>query len=256
MQGEAMRVRILLAALFLIGAGGLLRAEDPPKLDKPAEKPLDRNTIDKRVVDVVYETALIGTEIFNKGQHAECYRLYQGALMGVVPFLDHRAKLQATAKMRLDRAAKMKAADAAFELRTALDEIQAEIAPPKKLTLWQKLGEKVGVERVVTDIVLAAAEDKRVNFFRDGKVKLKGEDIARLKENLIAFISEHTGGPIKYNGKSMAEAHKGMAITDAEFDAFKDVVAGVLKKHNLPAPESEAVLKLIESTRKDIVEKK
>jgi hemoglobin len=250
-----MRVRILLAALVLFGAGVLVRADDKP-MDKSVEKPLDRAEVDKRVVNTVYETALLGTEIFNKGGHAECYRLYQGALMGVVPMLDHRSKLQATAKMRLERAAKMKPADAAFELRTALDEIQNDIAPPKKLTLWERLGKQPGVDKLVTDIMLTVTEDKRVNFLRDGKVKLKGEDSARLKESFVALISENTGGPLKYTGKSMLDAHKGMGITDAEFDAFKEDVATVLKKHNMPAPESEAVLKLIESTRKDIVEKK
>jgi hemoglobin len=158
--------------------------------------------------------------------------------------------------LRLDRAAKLRPADAAFELRTALDEIQHDIAPPKKLTLWERLGQRTGVERVVNDVVLAAAEDKKVNFLRDGKVVLKGKDIDHLKEMLIQLISANTGGPLKYTGKSMLEVHKGMAITDAEFDAFKDVFVGVLKKHKIPEADIDELGKIVESTRKDIVEKK
>jgi hemoglobin len=243
-----MRARIFLAALVLIGAGSLARSAD--------EKPLDRTEVDKRVVNAVYEAAVTGTEIFNKGGHAECYRLYQGVLIGVVPMLDHRAPLQTKAKMRLERAAKMKAADAAFELRAALDEIQNEIAPPKKTTLWERLGGQAGVAKVVDEIVLRAAEDKKVNFFRDGKVKLDGKGVQSLKERLVELISENSGGPLKYSGKSMLEAHKGMGITDAEFDAMKAIIVDVLKKYKVAEADIEALGKVVESTRKDIVEKK
>jgi hypothetical protein len=163
-----MRTRILSAVLVLIGAGGLVRAEDKPAM--PADT-------DKRVVAAVYDAAMMGTEIFNKGNHEGCYRLYQGVLMGLIPSLDQHAKLQTTAKMRLERAAKMpKAADAAFELRAALDDIQNELAPPKKTTLWDRLGGEPNVRKVVDDIVAVVVEDKKVNFLRDGKYKPTAKD--------------------------------------------------------------------------------
>ena len=158
-----MRARILAAALVLVGAVGLTRAQD---------KPLERPDLDKRVVTAAYETAVMGTDIFNKGNHEGCFRLYQGTLLGLAPLLDHRPKLQATVKMRLERAAKMKAADAAFELRTALDEIQNDIAPAKdgpKKALWDRLGGEAAVKAVVHDMVLLAIDNPKVNFTRDGK---------------------------------------------------------------------------------------
>src|SRR6478735_1193432 len=117
-----MRAKILLAAMLLVATGTLAGAE---------EKPVNRADLDKKIVGAVYESAVLGTDLFNKGGHAECYRLYQGTLMALVPMLDHRAVLRDKVKMRLDRANKMKPADGAFELRTALDEIQNDIAPPK-----------------------------------------------------------------------------------------------------------------------------
>lgn len=243
-----MRVRLLLAAFVLAGAGALVRADD---------KPLDRTELDKRIVNAVYESALMGTDVFNKGGHAECYRLYQGTLLAVAPMLDHRAKLQTMVKMRLERATKMaKPSDAAFELRTALDEIQNEIAPSKdaKKTMWDRLGGETGVRKVVDDFVFVAAEDKKVNFFRDGKVKLDGKGVQHLKQMLVELISANTGGPLKYTGKDMKEAHKGMMITDAEFDALRDILVATLKKHKVSDEDIAALGKVVESTRKDIVE--
>ncbi len=242
-----MRARVLLAALLLTGTVGLTRADD---------KPLERTDLDKRVVSSAYEAALLGTDIFNKGDHGGCYRLYEGTLLGVVPLLDHRPKLQATAKARLERARKMKAADAAFELRAALDEIQNEIAPPKdapKKTLWDRLGGEAAVKAVVHDFVLVAIDDPKVKFTRGKKIDPK--TLPALEKSLVEFISSATGGPLKYTGKSMKEAHKGMGITDAEFDALAADLATVLKKYNVPKAETDELMTLVGTTRADIVEK-
>lgn len=246
-----MRARVLLAMLTLIGAVGLTRAQD---------KPVERTELDKRIVGAVYESAVRGTEIFNKGNHEGCYRLYEGTLIALVPMLDHRAKLQATVKIRLANASKMKSADAAFELRTALDEIQNDIAPakdkkgpPTATTLWERLGGEKGVKAVVHDVVLSAAEDKKVNFLRDGKYKV---DIPALEKSLVEFISSATGGPLKYTGKNMKDAHKGMMISNAEFDALGEIVIASLKKFKVPQADIDELVKIIETTRKDIVEPK
>lgn len=253
-----MKVRILLAALFLFGAGGLTRAQD---------KPLERADLDKRVVGAVYDAALKGTDIFNKGNYEGCYRLYEGTLMALAPLLDHRPKLQGTVKERLKRAASMKAADGAFELRTALDEIQNDIAPSKDkdkdkkpapaATLWDRLGGEKGVRKVVDDFVAAAADDPKVDFFRGGKFKPKDDKaVPHLKQMLVELISANTSGPLKYTGKSMADAHKGMMITDAEFDALGGHFVAALKKNAVAQADIDELVKIVESTRKAIVEPK
>lgn len=258
-----MRARILMAVLALVGAVGLTRADD---------KPLDRTELDKRIVATVYESAVTGTDIFNKGAHAECVRLYQGTLMAVVPLLDHRAKLQSDVKARLERAKGMKPVDAAFELRTALDEVQNTIAPPAKKetkepskeptkepmkkALWDRLGGEAAVKLVVHDFVLLTAENPKVNFFRDGKYKLDAKGVERLEKVLVELISEVTGGPLKYSGKSMKELHKGMGITDAEFDAMAGDLVATLKKYKVPQAEIDELVKIVAGTRGDIVEKK
>lgn len=270
-----MRARILLAAALLLAAGSLTRADD---------KPLERYEVDKRVSTVVYEASKAGTDIFNKGNHEGCYRLYEGTLLAVVPLLDHRAKVQAIAKKRLENARTMKAADAAFELRTALDEIQNDIAPPKLAdppkkpvdppvkpvdppkkpvdppkdakTLWERLGGEKAVTAVVHDFVGAAAADPKVDFTRGGKYPIDAKGREKLERSLVEFVSSATGGPLKYTGKTMKESHKGMAITDAEFDALAGHLVATLKKYKVPQEEIDELVKAVAGTKPDIVEKK
>ncbi len=240
-----MRMRFVLALALLGATVSLARADD---------KPLDRAELDKRVVAAVYETAVAGTNLFNGGNQEGCYRLYQGALSSLAPLLDHRPKLQATVKAALTKAASQKAVEGAFTLREALDAIQNDIAPGKK-SLWDRLGGEKAVRAVVHDFVLAAAEDKKVNFFRDGKYKLDGKGVEKLEQLLVELVSAVSGGPFKYTGRDMKTSHKGMGITDAEFDALAGHLVATLKKFKVPQAEMDELVKIVAGTRGDIVEK-
>ncbi len=247
-----MRARILMAVLVLTGAVGLTRADD---------KPLDRAELDKRVVAIVYESAVRGTDIFNKGAHAECVRLYEGTLLAVAPLLDHRPKLQADVKARLERSTKMaKLADAAFELRTALDEIQNTIAPPKeikkdppkdtKTTLWDRLGGEKGVKAVVRTAWLVAADDAKAPGLRDKKV-----DAAKVESALIGYVSANSEGPQKFSAADLKAAFGGAAITEAEFGALTAALVDQLKKNKLSDADLVALTKGWEAVGKELVEK-
>src|SRR5262249_18508571 len=131
--GVAMRTLFAIAACAL----GLVlpaRADDKP-LDKSA--PLERAELDKRAARVAYEAAVTGTEIFNKGDHAGCFRLYQGTLQALMPMLDHRPQLATSVAEKLAKAKTMRPADGAFVLREALDAIIGKPKPTK--SLWDRL---------------------------------------------------------------------------------------------------------------------
>jgi hemoglobin len=256
-----MRARVLAVAVLLLAVGTAVRADD---------KPLDRGELDRRVVKAVYDAAVQGTEMWNKSANYEgTFRLYQGTLAAVIPMLDHRPKLAAGAKEKLDKAKLLKAVEGATLLREALDEIQHDIAPgpkadpkvepkvePKKTTLWERLGGEKGVKKIVDDLVAAAIEDKNVNLLRDGKVKLDAKGMAHFKQMMVDFVSEGTGGPAKYTGKDMKSAHAGMKITEKEFDALGVVMVDVLKKNKVEPADIDTLMKSVVATKKDIVEGK
>ena len=256
-----MAVRVLGALALVLAVWGASRADD---------RPLDRGEVDKRVVKAVYEAAVQGTEMWNKSANYEgCFRLYQGTLAAVVPLLDHRPKLAASARSKFDKAKGLGAVEGAILLREALDEIQHEIAPgpkpdpkvdpkveAKKTTLWERLGGEKGVKKIVDDIVADAIEKPEVNLLRGGAVKLDAAGVARFKQSMVDFVSEATGGPMKYKGKDMKSAHAGMKITEKEFDALAAVIADVLKKNKVAPADVDELMKAVNATKKDIVEGK
>jgi hemoglobin len=242
-----MRARILGAVLLAAAVGTTaLRADD---------KPIERADLDKRIVNVVYQAALQGTEIFNKGNYEGCYRLYQGTLMALYPLLDHRPKLQEAVGGKLAKAKILKPTEGAFVLREALDEIQNEIAPSaKKATLWSRLGGEEKVKKVVDDFMAIVLEDKKANFLRDGKVKLDEKAMKHLKQVFVEMISVNTGGQLKYTGDpDMKKVHAGMKITDAEFDATLADMDAALKKNGVADADAKELIDILASARKDIV---
>jgi hemoglobin len=242
-----MRSRILGVVVLLVGVGAVSRADD---------KPLDRLEVDKRVVTAVYQSALLGTELWNKDKNYDgAFRLYQGTLLAVQPLLDHRPNLMKSVKEKLEKAKSLKAAEGAFVLREALDEIQNEIAPGKKL--WDRLGGEKAVRVIVRDFMLTVIEDKDVNFLRDGKYKLDAKGVARLEQLLVELVSVVSGGPLPYSEKrTLQEAHAGMKITDKEFDALMGVLQKTLDKHKVGKADAEELLTEVNKTRVVIVETK
>jgi hemoglobin len=122
---------------------------------------------------------------------------------------------------------------------------------PVPSTLWQRLGDETGVRRLVDLWFALASTDPKVDFTRGGKYKVNE---AELKAKLVAFISRVSQGPLDYKGKGMKEAHQGMGIANAEFDAFVSDLKKVLTNRGIKEAEISDLVKEIESTRKDIVE--
>jgi truncated hemoglobin YjbI/ribosome maturation factor RimP len=158
-------------------------------------------------------------------------------------------------------------ADAAVTVTSKGDEVvkveaKAPASPPpppppaSTKTLWDRLGGETNVAKVVDDFVNTAGKDPKVNFWRDPTRVPSKEEVAGLKTKLVEFVSSATGGPLKYEGKSMKEAHKGMKITEDEFNAAAKDLKDALMKNGAKADDVDAVLKAVEGTRKDIVEAK
>jgi len=254
------RWRVVALACVVALAAGSLRAE------KPTGAPLDRKALDKQVYDTLKEVINQGAAIYNPptSDVNGCYRLYEGALMTLRPLLDHRPDLQKAIDAGLQRArANPQMAQRAFDLRAVIDKVRADTNPNPKAaaagpggakTLWDRLGGEENVRKVVDDFVGMAATDPKIDFFRRGK--FKDVDVPQLKQYLVEFVSMATGGPLKYKGRSMKEVHKGMDITDEQFDASAVALKKALEKNAAKPEDVDAVLKAVEGTRKDIVESK
>ena len=140
----------------------------------------------------------------------------------------------------------------------------------KKLTLYERLGGEKGVEGIVNDFVDRAMADPRVNWDRKGVTRggvslsrnksvqwdANPDNVKQLKKHIAQFIAVSSGGPTHYDGKKMNEAHAGLHITNAEFDATIGAMKSTLDKLQVPNPEQKELLAIIESTRPQVAEKR
>jgi truncated hemoglobin YjbI len=128
------------------------------------------------------------------------------------------------------------------------------VAATMEKSLYDRLGGKKAIVAVVDEFVARVAADKRINgFFKDTAADPKR--LAKFKNNLVNQICQATGGPCKYTGKDMKTAHKGMGITDADFNALVEDLSGALDKFKVGAKEKGDLLAALGPLKKDIVEK-
>jgi len=123
-------------------------------------------------------------------------------------------------------------------------------APPKERSLYQRLGGREGIALVVDDFVAFLVADPRVNArFKN----LQPADVAKLKSNAADQVCDATGGPCAYLGRDMKTAHKGMNITEAEWNATVEDLVKALDKNKVPEKEKRELLGLLGPMKSDIV---
>ena len=122
----------------------------------------------------------------------------------------------------------------------------------KKKSLYSRLGGKKAITAVVDQFVTNCATDTRINKFFADTAKDK-KRLAKFKTNLVNQICQKSGGPCKYTGKNMKEAHKGMGITDADFNALVEDLVKALDKFKVGATEKNELLGALGPMKSDIV---
>jgi hemoglobin len=70
---------------------------------------------------------------------------------------------------------------------------------------------------------------------------------------LAEQICAGTGGPCKYTGRDMKSAHRGMNITEAQFNALVEDLVKTLDNLNVPAKEKGELLAILGPMKPDIV---
>jgi hemoglobin len=225
----------------------------------PAQDPLPRKELDKRLEASLFEVSKLGTDLYNRQHNEEgCFRTYDGALRAAAPLLDHHADLQKRVTAALKQAAGEPPYTRSFTLRTALDDIRKTVGPkpmpapvPLAKPLWDRLGGESGVRKLVREAGNAAGADPKVNVSRSGKFKVDPE---RMENLLVAYLSSKSGGPIKYTGRDLKTAHAGMKITEGEFNALLGHVIEAMKANKIGQKEIDEVVAIVTATKPDVVD--
>jgi hemoglobin len=121
---------------------------------------------------------------------------------------------------------------------------------PPKPSLYRRLGGREGIAIVVADFVGFTVADDRVN----ARFKaMKPPEVEKLKSNLSDQICEATGGPCSYLGRDMKTSHKGMQISDAEWNACVENLGKALDKNKVGAAEKTELIGALGPMKPDIV---
>lgn len=102
-------------------------------------------------------------------------------------------------------------------------------AADTKDALFVELGGKVGLTKIVDDFMPLVMADTRINRF------FEKTDQVKLKAMLVDQFCELAGGPCKYNGRDMYEAHDGMGVRNAHFNALAEDLQLAMEKNNVPS---------------------
>jgi hemoglobin len=104
------------------------------------------------------------------------------------------------------------------------------------------------IEAVVDDMLANVGGDDRINAF------FANTDLPRLRTQLVELVCQGSGGPCTYTGRSMAETHAGMGITDADFTALVEDLVMALDTLMVPDREKNELLAILGPMQPDIVQ--
>lgn len=120
-------------------------------------------------------------------------------------------------------------------------------------SLYQRLGGYDALAAVTDDFLGRLATDKALGRFFPGHSE---DSIKRIRQHIIDQLCMATGGPCTYMGRDMKTAHKGLAITEADWNQAVVLLTQTLDKFEVPAKEKGEVLAAVSSMKNDIVEKR
>lgn len=117
--------------------------------------------------------------------------------------------------------------------------------------LYQRLGGYDGITAFVDDLLPRLQADPQLGRFWQNR----GDDgIAREKQLLIDYLCANAGGAVYYTGRDMKLSHKGMKISESDWELFFGHAAATMQALQVPQRECDEVVAFVSGLKADIVE--
>ncbi len=125
-------------------------------------------------------------------------------------------------------------------------------APPKPETgsLYNQLGRRDGIDAIVDGFIFASVSNELLKPSFKGMSIL---DFPRLKFNFVEQMCDLAGGPCRYTGRNMIESHKGMNITQKQFNESGRLFEESMKKNGVGEKARQAMLSKLGALQNEIV---
>jgi hemoglobin len=114
-------------------------------------------------------------------------------------------------------------------------------------TLYERLGGAPGIAKIADDIWINHNSNPLI------KTRYARSNAENVKRLVREMVGAGTGGSEVYSGKNMLDAHRGMNISDQEFNAVVDDVLNALAKNSVGQREKEEMLSILWSMKGEIV---
>ena len=118
-------------------------------------------------------------------------------------------------------------------------------------TLHERLGGYDAIAAVANDLLPRLRNDPQLGRFWKNRAE---DSIMREKQLLIDFLCANAGGPMYYRGRDMRLSHRGMGISESDWQRFISHLETTLDTFEVPAAGRAEVLGFVNSTKADIVE--
>ena len=120
-------------------------------------------------------------------------------------------------------------------------------------TLYEQLGGEAAVDAAVDLFYRKVLRDESINFF------FEHTDMEQQHKKQKAFMTMAFGGPHTYTGKDMRQAHKKLVkekgLSEEHFDAVAGHLKATLEELNVANDLIHEVLKIVGSTRDDVLDR-
>lgn len=119
-------------------------------------------------------------------------------------------------------------------------------------TLFERIGGEKAIDAAVDLFYKKVMADNRINHF------FKDINLNKQSQKLKAFLADAFGGPNKYTGRPLREAHTHLVkkgLNDSHFDAVLENLGNSLKELGVPEDLIEEATKIAESVRNEVLNK-
>jgi hemoglobin len=118
-------------------------------------------------------------------------------------------------------------------------------------SLYERLGSYDGITAFVNNLLDRVKADSQLRRFWDHR----GTDrLEKEKQLLIDYLCTNAGGQVHYTGRDMKVSHKGMNISESDWQIFLQHAGATMQALNVPEQEQIDVSEFVTSLKNDIVE--
>jgi hemoglobin len=120
---------------------------------------------------------------------------------------------------------------------------------PADDTLYHALGDKPGIDAIVVHTVAHILSDDRI------KATFDNTNMDRFRKLAADHLCVVAGGPCEYKGRSMHDAHKGLHLTNLDFNALVEDLQQGMDEAGVPFTTQNRLLARLAPMQHEIVTK-